>query len=230
MSDKDKLMIEIYKDALSPGMKVLGQVGEDLAKAAKLIALPITYTARLSEKIDTVLQKINNIPEEQRVNVHPQISVPLMDFMPLIDNENGNELWELFENIFVNSADSHRVGFVHPAFCQILAQLTKDEAYILKCLKTSPFVVKDELIYNAKTNKFTGREYISCGIPFNETINEESFNIYYEHLHSLMLIEWPVIKEEPKRDASGVQIASVRDSLIRLTSFGTLFMNACTRK
>lgn len=230
MSEKDKLMLEIYKDALSPFMKVIGEVGGDLAKAAKLIALPITYTARISEKMDTVLRKINSVPEDQQVEVHPQISVPLMNFMPLINDEDGNELWELFENIFVNSADKKSVNYVHPAFCQILTQLTKDEAYILKSLNQSPFVVKDELAYDSNLNKFVGREYIHCEIPFNDSINFETFNIYYEHLHSLMLIEWPVLNEAPKRDANGKQIASVRDSVIRLTSFGELFMKACTRK
>lgn len=228
MSDKDKLVLAVYNDSLSPAMKVLGEVVGDLAKTAKLIALPISYTARLSEKMDKVLNKINDIPEENKISIEPQISAPLLNFMPLINDSEGDDLWNLFENIFINSADSERVKYVHPAFCHLITQLSKDEAYILKKLNAAPFIVKDELAFNNVTKKFEGREYIKCEIPFDENITMEVFNIYFQHLHSLFLVEWPVFEDTPKF-VNNVQVASIRDSVIRLTEFGQLFMNACTR-
>ncbi|MCI0427736.1 MAG: hypothetical protein L0Z46_06960, partial [Nitrospiraceae bacterium] len=51
--------------------------------------------------------------------------------------------------------------------------------------------------------------------------------LYYSHLSSLSLVEWPVHKQEPILNPEGAQTGVRRQSTMRLTEFGRLFVSAC---
>ena len=216
---------KLYDDALSPGMKEVGKIGDDVAKTARLILAPIQITAHLQRKLEKFLNKIEQrIPPENRIEPNLQIAVPIVESMRYV--EENQPLWEMFGELLAKSMDKTQISKVHPAFAHIVKTLTPDEAYMLKKLEESDFMITDVLSLNRKLNRFENRVEESSSIPLGDLISPDSINIYYAHLESLSLVAWPVDDQKPIMSGD-VQTGVRSKSRITLTEFGKLFIEAC---
>lgn len=221
-----KLVEKIYDDAVSPGMKELGKVGADLVKTARLLTVPLQIAATFQDRITKLLRQLNErVPEARRIEVSPEISRPAIEAMRYLDETNV--LWSLFKEILFKASDEDYVDLVHPAFVHIVKQLTRDEAQLLFLLNKTAFQVVDRIDYDRTSGKLGDRVIESSTIPESDLWNAGAMNIYYSHLDSLSLVEWPITKQDPIM-ASNIQVGFRRYSTMRLTEFGQLFVKACS--
>ena len=97
------LLPEIYGDALKPGMKA---VGHAIGDALEMCLLPITamgYVPKLAKKcldkhLKTFEQKLNKIPEDKKTDIHPQISIPVIQKLLYTTNDTIAELFIYMES------------------------------------------------------------------------------------------------------------------------------------
>jgi len=222
---ESKVVEKAYDDVASPSFKELGKVASDVVKTARLLLAPLQIAATFQDRFERFLREMNErVPEDRRIEVTPEISGPALDSMRYLDEQST--LWEMFKEILFKASDREFVNVVHPAFVQIIKQLTRDEAYLLFKLREKEFKVVDRLDLIRATNRFENRRIESSTIPDAELWNQGAWNIYYAHLESLSLVQWPVEKEYPIM-AEGTQVGIRRYSTIQLTDFGKLFVSAC---
>lgn len=224
---ESKVAEKVYDDTASPGFKELGKVGADVVKTARLLLAPLQIAATFQDRFERFLRELNErVPEARRIEVAPEISGPALESMRYLDEKSV--LWDLFKEILFKASDQDLVGLVHPSFIQIVKQLTRDEAHILFRLKDTDFKVVDRMDLNRASNRFENLKVESSTIPEGELINPGAVNIYYSHLDSLSLVQWPITKQDPIM-AGGTQTGIRRYSTIQLTDFGRLFVSACSR-
>ena len=214
-----------YGDVASPAFKELGKVGADVVKTARLLLAPLQIAATFQDRLERFLHQLEErVPEERRIEVMPEVAGPALESMRYLDEEGA--LWGMFREILFKAADKNFVGLVHPAFVQIIKQLTRDEAYLLYRLNGTAFKVVNRMDLNRPLNRFENLKIESSTIPEGKLLIPSSVNIYYAHLQSLSLVEWPVTKQD-SINAGGTQVGIRRYSTIQLTDFGRLFVSAC---
>ena len=131
------LLPEVYGDALKPGMKA---VGHAIGDALEMCLLPITAIgyipkvakACLEKHLHSFEEKLNKIPEEKKADIHPQISIPIIQKLFYTTND---AIAELFINLLTSSANIDMCSNAHPGFVEIISQLSPDEAKIIQFLK-----------------------------------------------------------------------------------------------
>lgn len=221
-----KVIERAYDDAASLPAREISKIAVDLVKTARLLLAPIQLAAAFQDRFERVLERIRSrVPEQRQREAPAEIVGPALQQMRYLEEENP--LWQMFEELLIRSVDSEAISKVHPSFAQLISQLSRDEAIILSRLQTGEFKVVDKLRLNRKENRFENRTIETSDIPAAELWQPEQVYLYYSHLDSLSLVEWPVEKQEPILGADGVQTGLRRYSTMRLTDFGRLFVAAC---
>lgn len=221
-----KVAEKAYDDVLSKPAKQVGEFAEDLLKTARLILVPVQLASAVQDRLDAFIQRaINKVPQER------QIIPPLHFLISIYENikymDDKNLLYELFEELLARSIDSGRIKETHPSFIYIIPQLTPDEALILLELKNNDFEVVDTMDLDHENRLFVNRKIEKTTIPIDKLSYPDNIYMYYSHLASLSLVEWPVIKSDPIYDDNKRQIGIRRYSKMNLTEFGKFFVNAC---
>ncbi len=137
----DGVLVEVYKDALSPAVKPIGEILSFLPRTVKVAFNGVEKwlinkeeTLRLTA--ESVREKIKDVPEEKLVEPEPYVAIPAMQQLSYC--VNNEELRELYANLLVSSMNADKKWQVHPAFVDIIKQLTPDEAKFIRNLR--PFV------------------------------------------------------------------------------------------
>ena len=164
------------------------------------------------------------MPETRQQNAPPQIVGPILENLKYIPE--NDELIKLYEELLARSIDKERINEAHSSFVHIISQLSRDEAYLLSELKTKEFEVVDTLDYNETENTFFNRKIEKTSIPKDKLYYKENIELYFTHLDSLCLLNWPVYKQEPIF-LNNMQTGVRRFSRIELTDFGKMFIKAC---
>lgn len=216
---------KVYDDALAPAAKQLGLLGEDAMKAGRLILAPLQVAAHFQDRLERMLKRVaRRVPEERRIEVPPQIAGPALSQMRYL--EERSELWEAFEQLLTKAMDRDTIDLVHPAFVQIVAHLSADEARLLRFLRTKDIMIVDELDLNSANRRFENQRILTHDIPENELSRPKQFELYVLHLTSLGLALWPITDQTPVMDG-GTQTGIKRNAVIQLTDFGRMFADAC---
>jgi hypothetical protein len=222
-----KVADKIYDDLFSPALKVLGKVGEDVAKSVRYVTAPIQRLAAKQDQLENHFKILDEmVPEENRIEVPPYFSVPIVERLTLLDSEN--KLADLYINLLARAMDKDRVNEAHPAFTTLIEQLAPDEALFLYILRTSGNKLHflDKMDYDKVTNRFYNREEISSSFPKTKLAFPENFDLYASHLEALNLVTWPVIDQLPIK-IGNIQTGIHRTSEIIPTEFGLKFIEAC---
>ena len=219
---------DLYKDAVSPFAIQLGKFGSDFLKTIRLILFPVQVGAAIQDRIEKTFNKVaDQVPYDKRVEPSIQISGQILEKIRFTND--GDELSQMFEELLKTSIDKDHVMEAHPAFPHIISQLSRDEAFLIQEITKGKLNVIDVLSLDTKQQKFTDRIIETSTIPTDKMFYKDNLNIYYTHLHSLGLVEWPVTKQDPIY-TSGTQSGVRRFSNIELTDFGLLFAKACLPK
>lgn len=127
---------EIYNDVAHPA---LSTVGEALQGATKVALAPITAMVwgydKIAGYLDVAIPEYfakRKIAKEKIVTPDPAIAVPTIEAMRYTSHKK--ELREMFVNLLGASMNSDEID-EHPAFVELIKQLSSDECRILKYIQ-----------------------------------------------------------------------------------------------
>ena len=237
-----------YKDAMQPASKQIGKLGADLMKSIRLLTSPIQYLAHQQDRLDAHFEKIlKDIPDENIISPPDYLLLPTIEKLQFL---NVNDyLANAYQKLLSNACDKDKIENVHPAFINIINQLSEDEIKII------------DLIGEIYPNTIRVAKYIEEGIAEErftieqlrkeeklfldfEILHQPKYaNMYIGHLENLNLIE------KASQKSSNLEMNNVflsigkeqngKDVLInsnvdffhyRLTDLGNLFYKVCTKK
>ncbi len=131
--------------------------------------------------------------------------------------------------------DSERVDLAHPAFPQLIRQLSRDEAVILRELKRQSYTNIHTLDINPRSRgdgvepywiNMKAEEELS--FPSASLFFPDRFHFYTDHLFHLGLVHFRDTRPaEPIRDMSGRQIGTRQFKTFELQPLGRALVEAC---
>lgn len=243
---------QVYTDLAQPGVKAVGNVLGTVLEFSTSFLLPIkllnekfklNFTKRLNEYKD----KLEQIPEEKRCEVHPQVGTPIIEKLSYTTNE---EIADLFTTLLANASNIDMVNTAHPSFVNMIERMSPDEARILNYLKDKNDV--QYCIFNG--NSINGEGFITLfdHVTLIESEVELNFpqnvNAYMANFVSLGILKdmygqykvdktiYNQIREE--YDLKGLEkqliphhykSISVEEGYYKITDFGKLFIEACVK-
>lgn len=244
------LLPEIYGDALKPGMKAVGCA---IGDALEMCLLPITalgYVPKLAKvcldkHLKTFEEKLNKIPEDKKADIHPQISIPIIQRLLYTTNDT---IAELFINLLTSSANIDMSSNAHPGFVEIISQLSPDEAKIIQYLKGKEDILYAEIkAYVKNGNGYSIKLPKSTLTPFHIALDfPNNIHAYYSNLIRLGILEdesgtykiankvYDEISDKYNFDDYKKLVPNyfkkieIEKSYYEVTPFGKLFISACT--
>lgn len=135
---------EIYKDALSPSVKPLGEI---LALFPRTLRIAFSGWEKwlnnreesLRLTANAIEEKVKQIPEEKIVEPESYVAIPAIQ--QLCYCQNSESLRDLYANLLVSSMNADKKWQVHPSYVDIIKQLTPDEAKYLKSFPIVPIQI-----------------------------------------------------------------------------------------
>lgn len=146
----------VYKDIAHPALSATGNVLAIIPKAVERALLPVQQWVaegqyKLAETKKMLALKLEKVAPEQIVSPEPHIAVPALQAISYsMDNE---EIRNMYANLLASSMSEKVKNDVHPAFVEIIKQLSPDEARILKFLFNG--VGNEPIIHLRLVNKNT---------------------------------------------------------------------------
>ena len=219
---------KVYEDTLSPAMKQIGKSLESVAKTSRFLLAPFSYLAAQHDRWERHLEKVSQrVNTENLVEGQPQIVIPTLEGLSL--TYENTLLSELFINLLANSIDKTKQDLAHPAFPNIIKQMSHDEAVILFHLKKQSYQIKQQSDWVEEKQLFFNKRTVSDEFPLDKLTFPQHIWLYMNHLNSLNLAgTYQVGKQEIIRDKeTGKQTGVYINSEKRLIEFGWLFVDAC---
>lgn len=126
--------VPIYQDALQPAAQELGKALQTVAKTLHIALAPVSALVWGYEQIvafveTRVAEKLKDVPPERIVTPPPNVAGPALEALRYTGEEPT--LREMYANLLATALDGDTVREAHPAFVEIIRQLTPDEARLL---------------------------------------------------------------------------------------------------
>lgn len=127
--------VPIYQDAIQPAAKEVGTALQTVAKTIHIALAPVSALVWGYEQIKdyvtaSLIEKLKNVPKERIVSPSPTVAGPTLEALRYAGHEPT--LRELYANLLATSMDAGTAQEAHPAFVEIIRQLTPDEARIVR--------------------------------------------------------------------------------------------------
>jgi hypothetical protein len=219
----------LYRDAVKPSAKQVGQLAQDIVKTIQLALAPLQFAGAYQDRLRAFIDRsVRNVPEANRVSPAPQILGPVVEGIRY--EPEGTPIDEMFAKLLSSSMDSARLGEAHPAYPALIKQLSSDEARILIALKAQQYDHVYTRDYNASTALFYGAPKMEVdALPRDQLVFPDNVPLYLDHLNNLGLAGiLQVGNQEALRNEDGQQIGVRVRSKYQLTGFGAAFVRACT--
>lgn len=184
-----------YSDVISPSAKPIGTVISLLPRTIRLFFSKwekwvINGEKSLELTAESIQEKVAKIPEEKLTEPEPYVAVPAIQ--QLSYSLDSTDLREMYANLLVSSMNIDTKTSVHPAFVEIIKQLTPDEAKLLKRISLNgdeyPLIsihkVNLDRSFNVIMRNFSDIAFEACENPLN-------IYSYLDNLERLKLIEIP---------------------------------------
>jgi hypothetical protein len=129
--------VPIYQDALQPVAKQLGRSLETVGKAINVALAPVGMLVwgydKCQEFISTkVADRLKDVPPEDIITPKPNVAVPAIQALRYTGHEES--LSDMYANLLATAMEKSAAEGAHPAFVEIIKQLTSDEAKLLSYL------------------------------------------------------------------------------------------------
>lgn len=140
-TSKDKelknLMVNLASTALTPAAEEIGKGLVTVAKCVNLALEPLKGVIWGYERIQdyvtkSVSDKLSNLPQEQIITPSAHIAVPAIESLRYTGEIE--ELRNMFSSLLATSMKRDKKHKAHPAFVEVIKQLSVDEARILAVL------------------------------------------------------------------------------------------------
>lgn len=245
---------QFYQDLAQPSVRALGEALGTVFELCptSLLSLKIWTEKRklnFKKRLNEYAKKLEDIPEDKRCEVDTQIGTPIVEKLTYTTND---EIADLFTTLLANASNIETVNRAHPAFVEIIARLSPDEARIIECLSE-----KDEVLYCSfrgivpppEEGFITIQNYITL-LPYQVNLDfPENITAYISNLVSIGILqnmeglyksnedEYNEICKKYKLEELKSQYVpetyrqiQVAKGFYEITPFGKLFINACVKK
>ena len=198
---------------------------------------------KLEKSLNKMKKKYNIIPPEYRTE--PTSFIALKGVTELGYCLEEEHLKEMFENLLVSDMDNRKQSKVLPSYIEVVKQLSKDDAQMLKFFKANNIInepiMKIKYIYNNKGYNYSsnnlfliiGSSYkILDSIVMDNLLRLKLVNIPTgEHRNNLQLYE-QVFEQIKQRDEFSslpplVEKLDYKKGVIQITDFGKNFIDIC---
>lgn len=183
---------DIYNDLAHPA---LSTVGQGLQGVTKLALAPISALVwgydKIADYLDIAIPEYfekKKIEKEKIISPDPAVAVPLVEAMRYTSHKP--ELRDMFTNLLGASMNGDVID-EHPAFVEIIKQLSSDECKMLKRLygdNTLP-MIKLRMRFNESQGEIDIRPYFSDICYVTECQYPQKFPEYLDNLHRLGLVD-----------------------------------------
>jgi hypothetical protein len=131
--------VPVYQDVVQPAAKEVGTALQTVAKTIHIALAPVSALVWGYDKISGYLnaalsEKLKYVPPERIVTPNPAVAGPTVEALKFVANEPS--LREMYANLLATSMDANTAQNAHPAFVEIIRQITADEARVLTLLKS----------------------------------------------------------------------------------------------
>lgn len=139
--------IPVYQDVLQPAAQEIGTALQTVAKTIHVALAPVSALVwgydQIKEFVSTkVADRLKNVPPENIVTPKPNVAGPALEALRYTGHEPT--LSDLYANLLAASMDKSTAQGAHPAFVEIIKQLTPDEAKLVALfVKDMPFPLID---------------------------------------------------------------------------------------
>lgn len=243
---------QIYSDLASPSVKAVGDALGTVFEFSTSFLLPVKllnakFKANFAKRLSEYQEKLEEIPESRRCEVHPQIGTPIVERLTYTTTD---EIADLFTTLLARASDSEQANLAHPSFISIIEHLSTDEAKIIKYLKNRDSVEYCDFRGNYKeSNGFLvilhRQTLLSRDIKLNYPQNDlaylanlESLGILSDQigLHKTSKVGEEEIKRYIGYDSmveklvpSTFKSISIHRSYFEVTDLGRMFIQACIK-
>ena len=247
--------VPVYQDVLQPAAQEFGQALQTVAKSVHVALAPISALVwgydQIKDFVSTkVAELLRNVPPESVVSPKPNVAGPALEALRYTGHESS--LSDLYANLLAASMDKATASGAHPAFVEIIKQLTPDEAKLVS-LFIHPMafpIITVRWEYKTPTPEKTGGQDVLVNFSLLGHLAQVEFpqltSTYIDNLCRLGLAEVPRMMEytaqgvyESLENAMEVQNAKaqieantewafiVERKTLRVTELGKQFANIC---
>lgn len=249
------VLTEAYKDLLSPTLQPIGQILSYIPRAIRVAGFSkvekwiIAGEENIKRASELINDKLKDIPEDQLTDTEPYIVIPAIQ--QLSYSQDNEILRNLYANLIASSMIVDKKPLVHPAFIDIIKQLTPDEAKLINKL---PIVDKYSHYPIARVWGYVGKQipkktHLICSHFTDIAINEMDYMMeiptYLENLDRLKIInltetdiqnrdDSKELKKNVEEIFKNLPLSEEYDELavsvlrsFTLTSFGISFIKTC---
>jgi hypothetical protein len=230
---------EVYSDAIADTLKEASKAGVDIVKTFRLVLFPLQYGAMLQDRLARHLERaLNRVPDEDRIIPVEAMTLEIAE--KVRNQEEGSLIAEMYVSLLARAMDRNRVGEAHPAFVQVISQLSPDEALLIEQLSSSDpslytrvpgsevAMLEADRAHAIALSNLSGdlKERVARIAISPEALGQpDLIYTYIEHLVSLGLVEYT--NEPWTAEFKGAQLHECRFWFIGLNGFGKLFHRAC---
>lgn len=135
--------VPIYEDMVQPVAKQLGKSLETVGKAINVALAPVGILVwgydKCQEFIQTkVADRLKDVPPEDIITPKPNVAGPAIEALRYTGHEES--LSDMYANLLAAAMDKSTADGAHPAFVEIIKQLTPDEAKLVAYfMRPQPF-------------------------------------------------------------------------------------------
>jgi hypothetical protein len=216
--------VPVYQDVIQPAAKEVGVALQKVTKTIHIVLAPLYALVwgydKISEYLDKALaDKLKYVPPEQIVEPPPTVAGPTLEALRFAASEPS--LRELYANLLATSMDANTAQDAHPAFVEIIKQLSPDEARIIRYLSEGTRLrkVMAALSGNAVMRLRSNYDYVFL-LRYHSTLAEDAgcahaelYESYFDNLIRQRLIE--VVKADEKDIRYGMEIGLLERKLYR---------------
>lgn len=148
--------VPVYRDAIQPGAVEIGKAVGTIGKAVNVALAPLRLVVWGYDQIEAFLvqrvsEELRDVPPDRVVTPDLTIAGPAVEALKFAGHKEV--LRDMYARLLAKAMDSNVSSSAHPAFVEIIKQLTPDEAKVLTLIwKTQNIPVVDLRIKNMTPN------------------------------------------------------------------------------
>jgi hypothetical protein len=126
--------VPVYEDVLQPAAREIGTALQTVAKTVHIALAPVSALVwgydQIREFVNSkVAERLRHVPPESIVSPKPHVAVPAIEALRYTGSEPL--LSDMYANLLASAMNKSTARGAHPAFVEIIRQLTPDEAKLV---------------------------------------------------------------------------------------------------
>lgn len=249
-----QILSMIYEDLAQPSVRKVGQALDIVFEFGASLLLPLKLRnekckINFQRNLDNYKRKLEGVPNENIIEVNPQIGIPIIEKLAYTTNE---ELADLFTTLLSKASSKDTINQAHPSFVQFIERLSVDEARLIKFLRGKSFIPSVSFRgMMLEGDGFIELEQLVTLLPYEvEFLFSENILTYIGNLESMGILDTkhgnyktdeayykPILEKygyDYKRNVA-VEQKKYKDieydkGYLQITELGKSFIIACTQK